>query len=170
MGTAASGGTAIVRRLRPQDLEDVIALDARAGGRRREEYFKLKLGQALSDTGIQVSLAAELDGAFAGFLLARVYYGEFGITEPEAVLDTLGVRPELRGRHVGAALLGQLRTNLLGLGIRRLQTEVGWDSLELIAFFHHEGFRPAPRLCLELDLAAARLRAEQAEASALAGS
>jgi ribosomal protein S18 acetylase RimI-like enzyme len=153
----------MVRALRPQDLEDVIALDARAAGRRREEYFKLKLKQALSDTGIQISLAAELDGAFAGVLLARVYYGEFGMTEATAVLDTIGVRPELRGRHVGGALLAQLRTNLLGLGIKRLQTEVSWDSLELIAFFHHQGFLPAPRLCLDLDLEAARRRAEARE-------
>jgi N-acetylglutamate synthase-like GNAT family acetyltransferase len=81
--------------------------------------------------------------------------------EPTAVLDTLGVRPELRGRHVGGALISQLRSNLLGLGIQRLQTEVAWDSLELITFFHHEGFRPAPQLSLELDLNAARARAER---------
>jgi ribosomal protein S18 acetylase RimI-like enzyme len=157
----------VVRRLRPQDLEAVIALDARSIGRRRDEYFKLKLKQALSDTGIEVSLAAEVDGAFAGFLLARVYYGEFGMMEPTAVLDTLGVRPESRGRHVGAALVSQLGTNLLGLGIQKLQTEVPWDNLDLIAFFHHEGFRPADRLCLDLDLAAARTRVERRDLEAL---
>jgi ribosomal protein S18 acetylase RimI-like enzyme len=163
---SATESAVIVRGLRSQDLEEVIALDARSTGRRREEYFKLKLKQALADTGIQISLAAELDGAFAGFLLARVYYGEFGMTEKAAVLDTIGVRPELRGRHVGGALLAQLRTNLLGLGIQHLQTEVGWDSLELIAFFHHEGFLPAPRLCLDLDLESARRRAEAREQDA----
>lgn len=148
----------VVRRLRPEDLEAVIALDARSTGRRREEFFKLKLKQALADTGIEVSLAAEVQGAFAGFLLARVYYGEFGMLEPAAVLDTIGVRPELRGHGVGAALLRQLRTNLLGLGIQRLQTEVGWESLNLMAFFHHEGFHPAARFCLDLDLEATKDR------------
>lgn len=161
MNPATTDNSIVVRRLRPQDLEAVIALDARSIGRRRDEYFKLKLKQALSDTGIEVSLAAEVDGAFAGFLLARVYYGEFGTMEPTAVLDTLGVRPESRGRHVGAALISQLGTNLLGLGIQRLQTEVPWDNLDLIAFFHHEGFQPADRLCLDLDLAAARIRVER---------
>ena len=33
----------VVRRLRPSDLEAVIATDAKATGRRRVEYFKLKL-------------------------------------------------------------------------------------------------------------------------------
>lgn len=154
-------GALLVRRLRPDDLEAVIALDAQSIGRRRDEYFKLKLKQALSDTGIEVSLAAEVEGVFAGFLLARVYYGEFGMLEPTAVLDTLGVSPELRGRHVGAALISQLGTNLLGLGIPRLQTEVPWENIDLISFFHHEGFRPAERLCLDLDLAAARIRVER---------
>ena len=142
----------LVRNLRPEDLETVTALDARILGRRRDEFFKLKVRQAFSDTGIAVSLVAELDGRVAGFLLARVYYGEFGLTERVAVLDVLGVHPDLRGRRVGAALLDQLRTNLLGLGIRTLQTEVAWGNAELIAFFRREGFLPAPRLCLDLDL------------------
>jgi len=142
----------LVRNLRAEDQDAVIAIDARSIGRRRDEFFKLKLRQAAADTGIAVSLAAELDGRVVGFLLARVYYGEFGLTERTAVMDVLGVHPDSRGRHVGAALIDQLRTNLLALGIRTLQTEVAWDSPELLAFFQHEGFRPAARLCLDLDL------------------
>ena len=142
----------VVRNLRPDDREVVVAIDARLMGRRRDEFFKLKLGQAFSDTGIAVSLAAEVDGAVVGFLLARVYYGEFGVTERVAVLDVIGVHPHFHGRHIGPALIDQLRTNLLGLGIRTLQTEVAWESLELVMFFRREGFTLAPRLCLDLDL------------------
>jgi GNAT superfamily N-acetyltransferase len=151
MPTAETTGV-VVRQLSPRDLEAVIALDAKATGRRREAYFKLKLKQALSDTGIQISLGAELEGLFVGFLLARVYYGEFGSLEPLAVLDTMGVHPDFGRRGVGAALIDQLRTNLLGLSIRTLSTEVSWDSPELLAFFHHEGFAPAARFCLDLNL------------------
>jgi len=143
----------VVRGLKPTDLEAVIALDAKNVGRRRDEYFKVKLQQNLVETGIKVSLAAELDGCFCGFLLARVFYGEFGTLEPVAVLDTLDVHPDFRRRGVGRALLRQLRVNLRGLGVARLQTEVGWDTEELLRFFHVEGFRPAERLCLDLDLA-----------------
>lgn len=142
----------VVRNLLPEDRDAVVGIDARIMGRRREEFFKLKLRQASSDTGIAVSLAAEIDAAVVGFLLARVYYGEFGITERVAVMDVLGVHPDFRGRHVGRALLDQLRTNLLALGIKTLQTEVAWDNRELIDFFHREGFLLAPRLCLDLDL------------------
>jgi len=159
----------VIRRLRPADLEPVIALDAKILGRRRDEYFKVKLAQALADTGIQVSLAAEQDDRLAGFLLARVYYGEFGSVEQVAVLDTFGVHPDFARTGVAGALLRQLRTNLLGLGIPLLRTEIAWEQQELLSFFQHTGFVPAPRLCLELDLAAARRRDEVAEAAEAAG-
>jgi ribosomal protein S18 acetylase RimI-like enzyme len=155
----------VVRNLRPRDLDAVILLDSKITGRKRTEYFKVKLAQALSDTGIQVSLAAEFDGQFAGFLLARVYYGEFGATEKTAVLDTIDVNPNLRGKGIGPALLAQLRQNLLGLGIPLLQTEVAWEDQPLMAFFQRSGFRPAARLCLDLDLRAAQQKEEQQAAS-----
>jgi GNAT superfamily N-acetyltransferase len=146
----------LVRNLRNDDIDAITAIDAAATGRRRDRFLAIKMAQAFADTGIAVSLVAELDDHVVGFALARVYYGEFGVVEPAAVLDVLGVHPDYRGRHVGAALVDQLRTNLLGLGIPRLQTEVQWEQPELIAFFQHEGFTLAPRLCLDLDLAGTR--------------
>ena len=144
-----------VRGLRPEDFEDVVAVDQKNVGRRREEFFRVKLAENLAATGIRVSLAAELDGAFVGFLLARVLYGEFGRTEPAAVLDTLAVHPDFQGQGVGTALLAQLRRNLTGLGVGSIQTEVAWQDQRLMAFFQHEGFRPAARFALDLDLAPA---------------
>lgn len=146
----------VVRNLRPSDLEAVILLDAKNIGRRRDEFFRLKLKQALADTGITVSLAAELDGVFVGFLLARVFYGEFGVTERVAVMDVIDVHPDFRGQHVATALLDQLRTNLLALGIGVLRTEVGWENTELLGFFRREGFVMAQRVCLDLSLTARR--------------
>jgi len=142
----------LVRRLLPADLEAVIRVDENITGRQRAEYFKLKLKENLAETGIKVSLAAELDEIFVGYLLARVYYGEFGILEPTAVLDSIGIHPEFQHRGAGAALMRQLRTDLRGLGVGRLQTEVSWRDSEVLAFFQREGFRLASRLCLDLDL------------------
>ena len=142
----------MVRGLRPDDLEPVIALDAKNTGRRREEFFKLKLRQNLAESGIKISLAAELDGCFCGFLLARVYYGEFGSPEPVAVLDTLDVNPDFRRQGVGTSLMRQLCKNLTSLRVSHLQTEVSWDDPALLAFFHQQRFRLANRICLDLDL------------------
>jgi len=43
-----------------------------------------------------------------------------------------------------------LLVNLAGLGVGTLRTEVAWEDALLLGFFHHQGFKPAPRLCLEL--------------------
>jgi len=154
--SAADQDELVVRNLRPSDLDRVIAVDARLTGRHRDEFFRHKLEQAFHDTGIQISLAVEADESLVGFLLARVYYGEFGRTEPVAVLDAMGVHPDFAHRGAGRGLLAQLCTNLRGLGLRRLQTEVGWEHLDLLCFFHGQGFEPAKRICLDLDLDASR--------------
>lgn len=146
------GEQVYVRGLTPADLDGVIAIDARITGRRRDEYFKLKFRENLAEAGIRISLAAEVEGALCGFLLARVYFGEFGTVEPAAVLDTIGVRPGSQHQGVGSALLRQLRTNLAGIGVARVQTEVSWDDPMLVGFFRREGFRMSPRLCLDLDV------------------
>lgn len=140
----------VVRGLTPGDLEAVVAIDAKSTGRRRDEYFRIKLRQNLAETGIKVSLAAEADGLFRGFLLARVYYGEFGNVEPVAVLDTLGVHPDTRRLGIGQALMEQLLINLAGLGVATLRTEVAWEDMALLGFFQRQRFRPAARICLEL--------------------
>jgi len=147
----------VVRRLLPRDLDRVIALDAHVTGGSRSEYIKHKLELNLLESSVEVSLAAEVDGSLVGYLLARVYYGEFGVAEPVAVMDTLGVDPDFRRKGIGTALLDQLCTNLRGLEIFHLRTEVGWDRQGLLHFFHAEGFRPSDRICLELDIERAPL-------------
>jgi predicted N-acetyltransferase YhbS len=144
----------VVRRLRPGDLTRVIALDARIVGRSRHGFLAHKLEVNLLQSSVQVSLGVEVDGSLVGFLFARVWTGEYGATDPVAVLDTLGVHPDFQGRGLGHALVGQLATNLRGLGVHALRTEVGWEDQGLLRFFHDQGFAPAPRLCLELDLRA----------------
>jgi len=142
----------LVRTLRAEDLEAVVAIDAAATGRRRPHYFELMLQRAVKQAGLQISLVAEVDGRVVGFLIGSLYYGEFGLVEPTASLDTIGVHPRHRGARVGKALMRQLRLNLGALHMRTLRTEVAWDDFELLAFFRSEGFALSGRLCLECPL------------------
>jgi len=152
MSTTSTEIAWMVRNLREDDLEAVIALDARNTGRRRGDFFRRKLQQNLVESGIKVSLAAESEGALRGFLLARVQYGEFGRMEPVAVLETIAVDPTLQRAGAGHVLLRQLQMNLAALNIPTLRTDVAWDQWGMVAFLRKEGFLPAPRLCLELDV------------------
>jgi len=141
-----------VRTLKEADLDAVVEIDAAATGRRRPRYFELMVERALKDAPFQVSLVAELDGEVVGFLIATLYYGEYGVFEPSASIDAIGVHPGRRGRHVGRALMRQLRLNLGALHIQKVRTEVMWNDFELLGFFERNGFAPAGRLCLERTL------------------
>ncbi len=142
----------LVRSLDRSDLPAVIAIDAALMGRTREDYYRTKLDQAMAQAGPQTSLVAEMDEIPVGFLLARVYYGEFGQAEPIAVIDSVGVKPEFRGQHVGQALLRQLLMNLGALNVERVQTQVDWGQFDLLRFLSAAGFEPAKRICLEMRL------------------
>jgi predicted N-acetyltransferase YhbS len=142
----------IVRALAPADLERVVAIDAAATGRRRPLYYQLMFERAVKQASLQVSLVAELDCHVVGFLIASLYYGEFGVSEPVASIDTVGVDQAYRGRRVAHTLMRQLRQNLSALGVRTLRTEVSWDHFDLLAFFSRQGFQPATRLCLECSI------------------
>jgi predicted N-acetyltransferase YhbS len=139
----------LVRSLTPSDAEVVATIDQAITGRSRREYFRKKIEIALREAGISLSLTAELDGKVVGFAIASVDYGEFGVTEPVAVLDALGVHPDYRGKRVGSALVRQLALNLRALRIERIRTEADWRQWDLLEFFDRMGFAPSPRLCLE---------------------
>ena len=91
---------------------------------------------------ISAILARSHGLAALGFVIASLYYGEYGVSEPTASLDAIGVDKANRGQHVGKALLRQLRLNLSALRVTTLRTEVSWDDFDLLAFFKKEGFAP----------------------------
>jgi len=135
-----------VRSMTERDLGAIVRLDAKITGRDRTRYYSHKAAEVLRQSGIRLSLVAEVEGQFAGFLMARVDYGDFGRTEPIAVLDTIGVDPARAGRRVGRALLEQLLLNLRSLRVERLLTEIEWNQLDLLGFLARTGFEPSQRL------------------------
>jgi predicted N-acetyltransferase YhbS len=138
-----------VRALRAGDLAAVVRIDRASTGRPRAGYYEAKVRAAAVEPKLRTSLVAELDDHVVGFLLARVYYGEFGQAEPAAVIDSVGVDPAYRRRRVGRALLDQLLANLRALHVERVETQVDGEQLDLFGVLARQGFRPAARVCLE---------------------
>ena len=137
-----------IRSMNPGDLAAIVHIDKRITGRDRQAYYKRKLAEAMEESAVRVSLVAELDGRVAGVIMARVEFGEFGHSETEAVMDTIGVDPGYSHKDVASALLSQLMTNLAGLRVERLRTEVGWNHFGLLSFLDRMGFQPHRRLAL----------------------
>jgi ribosomal protein S18 acetylase RimI-like enzyme len=135
-----------VRAMEPTDLADIVRIDRSITGRNREDYMQQKLLEAMHDSAIRASLTARVDGSIVGFLMARVDLGDFGRTEPVAVLDTIGVDARYAHRRVGHALVSQLFVNLGALRVERVETVVAPRDLALLGFLYAVGFAPSQRL------------------------
>ncbi len=137
-----------VRSMVAGDLDALVAIDERITGRNRRAYYQARLKETLDESGVRVSLVGEHDGGTAGFIMARVDFGEFGRAEPEAVIDTIGVEPIYTHMDIGSALMSQLLTNLAALKVERVRTEVAWNHYPLLSFLERCGFAPSQRLAL----------------------
>lgn len=135
-----------VRSFNEKDLAAVIRIDRKVTGKDRAAYYRRKAKEALDESGIRMSLVAELDGMVVGFVMARVDFGEFGKAEPAAVLDTIGVDPGFAGKGIGQALLSQLLANIATLQVDAVRSMLNWDDLALLGFLRKAGFKPAQRL------------------------
>jgi len=141
-----------VRSLSEADLAAVVAIDRRHSGHDREIYYARKLDEVINRSGVRLSLLAEIDGVPAGFVMARVDYGEFGRTADEAVMEAIGVDPAYSGQGVGRALMSQLTANLNVLRVANLRSETDWNDLGLIGFLDAMAFAPAQRISLRRPL------------------
>jgi predicted N-acetyltransferase YhbS len=135
-----------VRSMTPADLDAIVRIDRDITGRDRRDYIAARLAEAMDDTSVRVSLAARRDGALVGYLMARADLGDFGRSEPVAVIDTLGVAPDYARRGIGRALLSQLFANLGALRVERVETVVAQRDLALLGFLYGAGFAPGERL------------------------
>jgi len=135
-----------IRSLMEGDVPAIARIDRHITGHDRVGYYARKAEEVLKRSGVRVSLVAEADGQPMGFVMARVDFGEFGRTEPAAVMDTIGVDPANRSRQVGQALLSQLLTNLRSLHVEQVTTQVAWNDFALLRFLERNGFGLAQRL------------------------
>lgn len=151
---ALSRDQVFVRSMTEADLDAVVRIDRKLTGVPRDDYYRAKLHETLTESGVRVSLVAEVDGAAAGFIMARVDFGEYGRTEPAAVMDTIGVDPDRAGTGIGDAILSQLLANLDALQVEHIRTRTAWNAFGLMHFLDAHGFRPAQQLALNRAVAA----------------
>lgn len=137
--------SADVRSMTTADLPDIARIDRGITGRDRSGYMARRLAETMADSSIRVSLTGRVDDTIVGYLMARADIGDYGRTEPVAVIDTIGVDPEYAHRGVGHALVSQLFANLGALRVERVETMVSYRE-PLGGFFASMGFAPSDRL------------------------
>ena len=96
----------IIRNLHRKDLDAVIRIDNMATGYLRNAYFERKFSRIFGeDSQLLLSLAAESADRVVGYIMGEANTGEYGIPEPVASVDTLGVDPEYQRSGIGSILL-----------------------------------------------------------------
>jgi len=139
----------VVRPLEPTDLDAIVRIDEKLSGQTRKEYWQRRLELA-SLRPPWMSLVAETDGRLAGFVFGWVGASEFGIAEPTAWLDLIGVDPPYRGRGVGRALVERFVASGRELrAIRKVATLIDLGQADVREFFVRQGFRQGPMIQME---------------------
>jgi GNAT superfamily N-acetyltransferase len=139
----------VVRPLEPTDLDAIVRIDEKLSGQTRREYWQRRLELA-SLRPPWMSLVAETDGRLAGFVFGWVGESEFGIAEPTAWLDLIGVDPPYRGRGIGRALVERFVASGRELrAIRKVATLIDLGQADVREFFVRQGFRHGPMIQME---------------------
>jgi predicted N-acetyltransferase YhbS len=143
----------IMRVLKKGDLDAIVAIDEKVSKQNRREYYERKIASITDPTrSINSSIVAEVDGKLVGFIMGDVYFGEFGIPETSATIDSLGVDPALQNKGLASELLDQFMMNMKVAGVNKVYTLVNWDDFALEKFFCRHKFAPSKRINLEYQM------------------
>ena len=143
----------LVRSMEDKDLNSIVKIDRKITATDRTAYYRRKQHEALHQSGVRVSLIAEMEGFVVGFIMVRVDFGEYGHTNPQAVMDALGVDPDYQGHGVGSELMAKMMANLSILQVDTVRTEIEWNDTALVGYLGITGFSPAQTLVLNRNLA-----------------
>ncbi len=140
-----------LRSLRRDDLDRVSGIESRITGHSRKDFLEKRFAAIAGSPDGFIACAAVRDGGLAGYAIARIQEGEFGVSDAVAALDIVGIDPDAQGKGIGKALLAEMEHRMKARGIETLRTRVDWGNPAMIRFFSSTGFLLAPAQVLERD-------------------
>ena len=127
-------------------IEKAITKSPRTGSLGRHVRDHLQHGDP------KACLVAEIDDAFAGFVVGDVRPWEFGEVRDVGWIKVVGVDPAFQGQGVGKALGEALLKYFKEKGVERVRTLVEWHAGDMIAYFKSIGFERSDLIPLERKL------------------
>lgn len=141
-----------VRAIEPSDLPALMRIDEKLSSQTRKEYWSRRLEMAALRPP-WMSLVAETDGRIAGFLFGWVAESEFGMSQPTAWVDLIGVDPPYRGRGIAHALIDRFVRSAEQLrAIQKVATLIDLTQADVREFFLRQGFHHGPMIQMERDV------------------
>jgi putative acetyltransferase len=98
----------------------------------------LEPGEKATAADVEVFVVARDDGQALGCGALR------SLGEPVVEIKRMYVRPEARGRGIGAAILAELEREAVNRGFRVVRLETGPLQPEAISLYAHAGYREIP--------------------------
>lgn len=142
-----------MRVLKQEDLDAIVAIDEAGTRQSRREYYERKIASILNKkSNTNCSLVCEVDGKVVGFMMGYVFFGEFGISDGTATIDTLGIHPDFQKYGIASEMFDQFTMNMKAAGVKKIYVLVNWDDVALEKFFTRQKFVPSKRINLELQL------------------
>ena len=140
-----------IRLMKPDDFDAVVGIDEKILKASRPEYYEQKFDKLFkSKDYLPVSLVAEeKDETVVGFVMGELYMGEYGISQDEATLDTIGVNPDFQHKGIGKQLINEFMDHLGKVGVQKIRTLVDWNDSNMIHFFSANQFNPSKTINLE---------------------
>ena len=143
----------VMRVLKMSDLDAIVAIDEKVSKQNRREFYARKIATITDpERSINTSIVAETGGKVVGFIMGDVYFGEFGIPETSATIDSLGIDPSIQNKGLASELLDQFMMNMKVAGVNKVYTMVNWDDFALEKFFARNKFVPSKRINLEFQM------------------
>ena len=138
-----------VRSLRPDDFDRVAEIESRTSGRPRKVFLEKRLAMATGFPEYFITCAAVDGKKLVGYGIARLYEGDFGNTGAVAVLDTIGVDPDVQRKGVGKAVMSGIEQRMKKKNIHALRTQAVWSDQGVTGFFSSVGLKLAPIQVIE---------------------
>ena len=140
-----------IRPMRQTDLSIVVELDARVFGSTRPVYFERRLVvlDSADAASRAIFLVAVYQDQVIGFVMGTLAYGEFGLTQITAILDSIAVHPGYQHQGIGQKLTEAFMKRSARQGASAVYTLVNWDNWTLLKVFHALGFELASTIPLE---------------------
>ncbi len=140
-----------IRPMRQTDLLVIVELDAHVFGSTRPSYFERRFA-VLDSTDSEaraIFLVAVYQDKVIGFVMGTLAYGEFGLTQVTAILDSIAVHPGFQHQGIGQKLTESFMKQSAHQGASAVYTLVNWDNWILLKVFHALGFELASTIPLE---------------------
>jgi len=134
-----------IRLMEYEDLKDVVGIDEKTLKVSRLEYYEQKFELFFkSGEYLPTSFVAQDENeTIVGFIMGKLYIGEYGISGEGAAVDAVGVDPDYQRQGIGKKLMNEFVCHLKQLGVEKINTLVDKNDTRMTLYFEANQFSPS---------------------------